>query len=108
MVAEPDDDPTPPGRLVDLFDMEIVEFVLSWVPYGGPPTDECVPLFGMARHRLLARFREIVETGERRHLSTAELSTLERAATLHDATTVTVNDPSVGRRVLRHGVWRWT
>ena len=46
MVAEPDDDPPAPGPAVDRFDMEIVEFMLSWAPYGGPPEEECVPLFG--------------------------------------------------------------
>jgi hypothetical protein len=87
--------------------MEIVEFVLSWVPYGGPPTEDCVPHFGMTRDRLLTRFREIVHIGERRHLAAAELATLERATALVGVRTVSDSDMAAGRRVLRHGIWHW-
>jgi hypothetical protein len=82
MWSEPDDDPPALGPAVDRFDMEIVEFMVSWAPYGGPPKEECMPLFGMSSDRLEARFRAIVDIGQRRHLSEPELALLERAATL--------------------------
>ena len=108
MSVDPDDDPAPPGPPVDRFDLEIVEFMLAWAPYGGPPADECVPLFGMSRDRLLARFRAIVADGERRHLGESEVALLERAATLIEIRSVRAAEPSLGNRVLRNGVWRWT
>jgi hypothetical protein len=106
MLAEPDDDPPALGSAVDRFDMEIVEFMVSWAPYGGPPKDECVPLFGMSADRLEARFRDIVDIGRRRHLSAPELALLERAATLLDRR-CDRESPAIGRWVLRQGVWRW-
>jgi hypothetical protein len=74
VLAEPDDDPPALGPAVDRFDMEIVELMVSWAPYGGPPKEECVPLFGMSCDRLQARFREIVDIGQRGHLSEPELA----------------------------------
>jgi hypothetical protein len=44
MLAEPGDDAEAPGPTLDRFDLEIVEFMLSWAPYGGPPEEECMPL----------------------------------------------------------------
>jgi hypothetical protein len=113
-LAEPDDDPPPLGALIDRFDMEIVEFVLSWAPYGGPPEDECVPRFGMPRDRLMARFGGIVCHGRRENLTYQELALLARAATLpipaeprprpHRADDMSA---AIGKPVLRRGVWRW-
>ena len=108
MSAEPDDDPASPGPPIDRFDMEIVEFMVSWAPYGGPPREECVPLFGMSRDRLLARLGAIVAHRERRHLGEADLALLERAAGIIEVKSVKVVDSPLGRRVLRNGVWRWT
>ena len=105
MSAESDDDPAAP---VDRFDMEIVEFMLAWAPYGGPPTEECVPLFGMSRDRLLARLRAIVASGERRNLGKCDLALLERAAALVEARSVKLVEPSLGNRMMRRGVWRWS
>lgn len=112
LVSDPDDDPAPPPPAlappIDRFDLEIVEFMLSWAPYGGPPRDECVPLFGMSRDRLLARFHRIVSAGERRHLGSAELAMLDRAAELMDVSTTVEDSLPTGRWVLRQGVWRWS
>jgi hypothetical protein len=41
-------------------DWEILRFVVSWAPYGGPHDEETVPRFGMNSERLKARFAEIV------------------------------------------------
>jgi hypothetical protein len=46
---------------VDGFDWEIIEFVVSWVPYGGPPSDQSVVRFGMDRPTLLSRFCDLVD-----------------------------------------------
>ncbi len=84
MATGRENDAIPVGRVIDRFDMEIVEFVLCWAPYGGPPEDECMPRFGMTVDRLWTRFRDIVETGHRRHLSTTERALVERAAASND------------------------
>ena len=114
MTAAPDDDATPAGRPVDQFDLEIVEFVLCWAPYGGPPEDECVPRFGMPPDRLRSRFRDIVRNGLRRHLDADSKALLERAAKLpidgEDEPSRYRGDrrAPMDRPVLRRGVWRWT
>ncbi len=114
MLAESGNDPAVPGPAIDRFDMEIVEFVLSWAPYGGPPSEECLPLFGMRVDHLEARFRAIVRTGQRHHLGEDERVLLERATTLLDAITCEANEPQEyqhspphGRWLMRQGVWRW-
>lgn len=38
----------------------MVDFVLRWAPYGGPPEDEILPRFGILSYELPERIREIV------------------------------------------------
>lgn len=45
---------------IDQFDWEIVSFVVSWHPYGGPPEGEPLRQFGMTPSRLLQRFEHVV------------------------------------------------
>jgi hypothetical protein len=47
---------------MDRFDREILKFVHSWAPYGGPPADEVLPEFGMTREQLVDRFHLILAT----------------------------------------------
>lgn len=46
-------------RHLDDFDRAMIEFVLLWVPYGGPPVDEILPRFGILGYELPDRIREI-------------------------------------------------
>ena len=47
----------------DRFEHEILNFMRSWAPYGGPPPDEEVmPEFGMTRAQLIDRFHLILAT----------------------------------------------
>jgi hypothetical protein len=45
---------------MDRFDRDILDFVRSWAPYGGPPTDEVLAEFGMTRTQLLVRVDRII------------------------------------------------
>ncbi|WP_029117781.1 hypothetical protein [Mycobacterium sp. URHB0044] len=47
---------------MDRFDREILDFMRSWAPYGGPPADEVLEEFGMTRDELVDRMHLIVAT----------------------------------------------
>ncbi|BBY78519.1 hypothetical protein MPRF_54180 [Mycolicibacterium parafortuitum] len=63
----------PEGEMADRFAHDIVAFMRSWAPYGGPPDDEVLPEFGMTRDQLIQRYRQIIDAEiaqreyERRH-----------------------------------------
>lgn len=44
---------------LDDFDRAMIEFILLWVPYGGPPVDEILPRFGILSYELPGRIDEI-------------------------------------------------
>ena len=46
---------------VDRFDWEVVAFMVSWAPYGGPSEDDVLPAFGMTCSQLEERFALIVD-----------------------------------------------
>jgi len=48
------------GDIADRFTHDIVTFMRSWAPYGGPPADEVLPEFGMTRDQLVRRYQEIL------------------------------------------------
>jgi hypothetical protein len=50
------------ARDLDAFECAKIEFVLSWAPYGDPPEEECLPLFGKTVSALKADILELVET----------------------------------------------
>lgn len=101
------------------FDWELLEFVIRWQPYGGPPEDETLVRFGMAHSRLHARFREIVAeiTAGCDELSAERESLLLRARALIPsignpalpAATAESGDAETapGAWVVRHGVRYW-
>jgi hypothetical protein len=64
---------------MDRFDRELVEFWLSWQPYGGPPADEVLPEFGMSRNQLHSRVIAVVRTNLNRRLGIDERILLMRA-----------------------------
>jgi hypothetical protein len=51
---------------MDRFDREILDFVRSWAPYGGPPDDQVMAEFGMTRDQLFDRLRLIISMEEKR------------------------------------------
>lgn len=47
---------------MDRFDRQILDFLRSWAPYGGPPADEVLAEFGMTREELIDRAHLIIAT----------------------------------------------
>ena len=45
---------------MDPFDRQIVQFVVRWAPFGGPPDEDVLPGFGLTPVELRRRFRQIV------------------------------------------------
>ena len=50
------------ARDLDAFERAMIEFVLSWAPYGDPPEEDCLPLFGKTVSALKAEIRDWVAT----------------------------------------------
>lgn len=48
------------GEIPDRFAHDIVTFMRSWAPYGGPPADEVLPEFGLTRDQLVQRYQQIL------------------------------------------------
>lgn len=46
--------------VADRFEHDIVTFMRSWAPYGGPPADEVLPEFGLTREQLVQRYQQIL------------------------------------------------
>jgi hypothetical protein len=51
----------------DRFERDILEYLRSWAPYGGPPTDEVWTEFGMTRDELVERAQLIIAAQRARH-----------------------------------------
>lgn len=49
---------------MDWFDRRIVQYMLRWQPFGGPPEDEVLPRFGMSLPQLNRRFNRIIKKME--------------------------------------------
>ncbi len=49
-------------RDLDAFECAMIQFLLSWAPYGDPPEEECLPLFGKTVPVLKEQLRELVRT----------------------------------------------
>jgi hypothetical protein len=49
-------------RDLDAFECAMIEFLLSWAPYGDPPEEDCLPLFGKTLPALKAEIRTLVAT----------------------------------------------
>ena len=69
-------------RQLDRFDRDLLTFLLSWVPYGGPPENECFVEFGMNVDRLRERCAQVVYTARAAEYGDAERSLLVRVARL--------------------------
>lgn len=113
---------------VDDFEWDVVAFVLSWAPYGGPREDEVLPRFGMTRAGIEKRFadvigfiferggsrrtglsdsrRELAERGRRLLASKGQVA-VHRVAPPASGPIVKNFAGTIGRWSLRHGVWHW-
>lgn len=111
------------------FDREILQFVLAWAAYGGPPEDEVLPRFGMSAERLNERVSEILSQTRVPDVSSDDRTLLtsvaalggcglhrEPVSTSKHMPAASMSPKSVGddRRkdahdqpILRRGVWRW-
>jgi hypothetical protein len=69
-------------RKLDRFDRDLLAFVLSWAPYGGPPGNECFVEFGMSTERVRERCMEVVCAARAIEFVEAECSLLLRASRL--------------------------
>ena len=52
-------------RDLDAFECAMIQFLLSWAPYGDPPEEDCLPLFGKTVTALKAEVRALVRTPRR-------------------------------------------
>lgn len=48
------------GGRIDAFERELIDYIVLWAPYGGPPADEILPRFGILNSELPDRVLEIV------------------------------------------------
>jgi hypothetical protein len=66
---------------VDWFDRGILQYMLWWAPFGGPPEEDVFPRFGMNASQLADRFAYIVATRNTRtdRLDPADIDLLARA-----------------------------
>lgn len=71
---------------LDRFDRDIVEFLLRWNPYGGPPDDEVMPQFGMSREDLSVRAVDVILAGLAGALTDDERHLLRRGAAVFGIT----------------------
>ncbi|WP_396910600.1 hypothetical protein [Mycolicibacterium sp.] len=71
------------GRL-DEFDRDMLRFVVSWAPYGGPPDDEILPRFGILSYELTERIRELAYISGQHGVSFEDRRLLQRALTTVD------------------------
>ena len=65
-------------RQLDAFECAKIRFLLSWAPYGDPPEEECLPLFGKTVTALKGEIRELVTTP--RYCSSEDRALLMRVA----------------------------
>jgi hypothetical protein len=49
---------------MDAFDRHLVQFVVTWAPFGGPADEDTYPRFGLRGRKLWNRFNRIVANAE--------------------------------------------
>ncbi|MCX2930843.1 hypothetical protein ORI20_11175 [Mycobacterium sp. CVI_P3] len=57
---------------MDWYDRQIIQFVVRWMPFGGPPEEETLPRFGLTPSEFRIRFREIVSDLTRKKCTLGE------------------------------------
>lgn len=67
---------------MDWYDRRIIEFVVRWAPFGGPPDDDLLPRFGLTRRQFAERFKYIVSAKEEPTLADSDRELLAEARQL--------------------------
>ena len=96
-------------RQLDPFDRDLLTFLLSWAPYGGPPDGECLVEFGMSSQRLREKCVHVVSTTRSVDCDDDERELLLRTCRLlldqplqrDSRSTASLNKPNVARFVRR-------
>jgi hypothetical protein len=65
---------------LDGYDRGLLKYVVQWAPYGGPPNDEILSLFGILYYEVPSRVREIIEHARRRGTTASDHTLLVDAA----------------------------
>lgn len=65
---------------IDPFDRDILDAVLAWGPFGGPPDEECLPRFGLTACQLERRVKSLIERGRHARYSPTDGAKLIAAA----------------------------
>jgi len=94
---------------LDRFDRDLLVFILSWAPYGGPPDNECFVEFGMSAERVRERCVQVVSTTRAVDCGEDERALLLRTCKLllgspsqrHSRSNALLNRPKVTRVVRR-------
>jgi hypothetical protein len=71
------------ARDIDDFERAMIETLLAWAPYGDPPEEDCLPLFGKTVVELKREVRELVRWPRR--CSAKDRLLLMRVARLLDS-----------------------
>src|SRR5690242_18544761 len=69
-------------RQLDRFDRDLLSFMVSWAPYGGPPDNECFVEFGMSADRVRERCVHVVSTARAADCADEERELLLRTCRL--------------------------
>jgi hypothetical protein len=67
------------GCRIDAFERELIDYIVLWAPYGGPPADEILPRFGILNSQLPDRVLKIVSRTLHDALPAADRALLIRA-----------------------------
>ncbi len=90
---------------MDSFERQLVQFVVLWAPFGGPPAEEMLPSFGLSPPLLARRFNQIVSdlaqttaclNEDDAHLlaeARRAMPALRRAGSAHDRQRICSADP---------------
>lgn len=68
---------------MDWYDRQMMQFVLGWIPFGGPPDEETLPRFGLTPEEFRKRFREIVSNLTRNQRTLAKDDRVLLASTIY-------------------------
>jgi hypothetical protein len=82
-----------PGIRFGDYERALMHYAILWAPYGGPPPDETLPIFGILSYELPERIREIAHRTASNDLVAEDRVLLARA--LAACPTETTPPPSV-------------
>lgn len=62
------------------FERAMIEMLLIWAPYGGPPEEDCLPTFGMTLGQVRNRVIGLIEMAPQLRLKGEDCARLSRVA----------------------------